>query len=229
LNIANTQAGNLPNNVGLPTSNTRTTAIPSSANAQSAPAISIDVASPASAALASLSASKTPANVVNLVAIDATRRPRPFRSSPSLDVLAAEIARLSGHDDEAVRLADIAQQRWPTSHAAIESHLQALLSAHRFVEAQALARDETRADPTQPDWWRYLAQASVGANDPMQQHCAMAEKLALDGAWPSAIRQLQAARDLKSASFYDLSTISARLRDFETSYKEERQMEKDNS
>jgi predicted Zn-dependent protease len=107
--------------------------------------------------------------------------------------------------------------------------MQALLSAHRFTDAQALARRETRADPAQPDWWRYLAQASVGANDPMQQHRAMAEKLALDGAWPSAIRQLEAARDLKSASFYDLSTISARLRDFQARYKEERELEKDDS
>ena len=187
----------------------------------------IDVASPASAALASLKASPTPANIVNLGTNVATRTT--LRSSPSLDVLAAEIARLSGRNDEAVHLAEVAQQRWPESHAAIETHLQALLSAHRFTEAQALARSESRADPTQPDWWRYLAQASAGANDPMQQHRAMAEKLALDGAWPSAIRQLQAARDLKSASFYDLSTISARLRDFETRYKEERELEKDDS
>ncbi len=213
-----------PSSIANNASHAHTAAIPSSANGQS---VSIDVASPASAALASLNASKAPLNVVDLAPIVVT--PRPLRSSPSLDVLAAEIARLSGHDDEAVHLADIAQQRWPASHAAIEAHLQALLSAHRFVEAQALARRETRADPTQPDWWRYLAQASVGANDPMQQHRAMAEKLALDGAWPSAIRQLEAARDLKSASFYDLSTISARMHDFETSYKEERQMEKGDS
>ncbi|MDN7178149.1 M48 family metalloprotease [Caballeronia sp. SEWSISQ10-4 2] len=196
-----------------------------SPSARTAPPI--NVASPASAALASLNASRTQANIVNLGTIVATRPP--IRSSPSLDVLAAEIARLSGRNDEAVHLAEIAQQRWPESHAAIETHLQALLSAHRFTDAQALARSETRADPTQPDWWRYLAQASAGANDAMQQHRAMAEKLALDGAWPSAIRQLQAARDLKSASFYDLSTISARLRDFETRYKEERELEKDES
>jgi len=188
---------------------------------------SIDVASPASAALASLNAAKTPATVVNLGTI-AAKRPQD-RSSPSLDVLAADIARLAGHDNEAIHLADIAQERWPASHAAIETHLQALLSARRFTEAQALARRETRDDPNQPDWWRYLAQASAGANDAMQQHRAMAEKLALDGAWPSAIRQLQAARDLKNAGFYDLSTISARLRDFETRYKEERETEKDDS
>ena len=189
-----------------------------------APAPSVNVASLASTALASLNAVGPSATTTANPAT--SRQPR---SSPSLDVLAAEIARLSGHEAEAVHLAEIAQQRWPDSHAAVETHLQALLSAHRFIDAQALARRETRADPTQPDWWRYLAQASVGANDPMQQHRAMAEKLALDGAWPSAIRQLEAARELKSASFYDLSTISARLRDFQTRYKEDRELEKDDS
>jgi predicted Zn-dependent protease len=54
----------------------------------------------------------------------------------------------------------------------------------------------------------------------------MAEKFALDGAWPSAIRQLKEARDVRNASFYDLSAISARLRDFETRYREEREQEK---
>jgi len=199
-----------------------------SASSSNTPAPPIDVASLASTALASLNAAGPSAGpVVNLSPIVVTSRLP--RSSPSLDVLAAEIARLSGHDAEAVHLAEIAQERWPDSHAAVETHLQALLSAHRFTDAQALARRETRADPAQPDWWRYLAQASVGANDPMQQHRAMAEKLALDGAWPSAIRQLEAARDLKSASFYDLSTISARLRDFQARYKEERELEKDDS
>ena len=149
------------------------------------------------------------------------------RSSPSLDVLAADIARRAGHNDEAVRLAELAQKRWPESHAAIDVHLQALLTARRFVEAQTLAKQETRAEPKRPDWWFYLAQASVGLNDPLQQHQAMAEKFALDGAWPSAIRQLKEARDVKTASFYDLSTISARLRDFEVRYKEERELEKD--
>ncbi|KQR90330.1 peptidase M48 [Burkholderia sp. Leaf177] len=200
---------------------------PVTANKPVAPSLSIDVASPASAALASLNAAQSPKAVVNLGTI-AAKRPQD-RSSPSLDVLAADIARLAGHDNVAIHLADTAQARWPASHAAIETHLQALLSARRFTEAQALARRETRDDPNQPDWWRYLAQASAGANDAMAQHRAMAEKLALDGAWPSAIRQLQAARDLKNAGFYDLSTISARLRDFETRYKEEREMEKDDS
>ncbi|MDR5778548.1 M48 family metalloprotease [Caballeronia sp. LZ065] len=152
--------------------------------------------------------------------------PALVRSSPSLDVLAADIARRAGRLDDAIRLAANARKRWPESHAALDVQLQSLLAAHRYGEAQTLARQETRAEPARPDWWLYLAQASKGLNDPLQQHQAMAEKLALDGAWPSAIRQLKEARDVKNASFYDLSAISARLLDFETRYKEEREQEK---
>jgi len=153
----------------------------------------------------------------------------PSRSSPSLDVLAVDIARRAGRNDEAVRLADIAQKRWPQSHAAIEMRLQTLLTARRFGEAQTQAQRETRADPQQPVWWRYLAQASVGTGDALTQHRALAEKFALEGAWPSAIRQLKEARDIKSVGYYDLATIDARLHEFEARYKEEREDEKNSS
>ncbi|CAB3757726.1 M48 family metalloprotease [Paraburkholderia humisilvae] len=151
------------------------------------------------------------------------------RGSPSLDVLAADIARRAGHDDDALRLAQIAQARWPQSHAAIEIHLRTLLTARRFEEAQAQAKRETEAEPQQPAWWLYLAQASAGSGDALTQHRALAEQFALEGAWPSAIRQLKEARDIKTAGYYDLSTIDARLHEFEARYKEERQDEKDNS
>jgi predicted Zn-dependent protease len=153
----------------------------------------------------------------------------PSRSSPSLDVLAVDIARRAGHNDEAVRRAEIAQKSWPQSRAAVDMRLQTLLTAHRFSEAQAQALRETRADPQQPVWWRYLAQASVGTGDALTQHRALAEKFALEGAWPSAIRQLKEARDIKSVGYYDLSTIDARLHDFEARYKEEREDERNSS
>ncbi|SDC31068.1 M48 family metalloprotease [Paraburkholderia lycopersici] len=149
------------------------------------------------------------------------------RNSPSLDVLEVEIARRSGHADDAVRLGEAAHKAWPASHAATDALLQALLAARRFKDAQALARTETESEPQQGTWWLYLAQASAGSGDTLTQHRAMAEKLALDGAWPSAIRQLKEARDMKSVSYYDLSTIEARLHDFEASYKQEREDEKD--
>ncbi len=177
-----------------------------------------------SSARDALDATASTGNEITLppVRVTADALPHPARSTPSLDVLAAEIARRAGRYNDAIRLADIAETRWPNSHAAIDVHLQALVAAHRYADAQTLARRETRIEPARADWWLYLAQASAGLNDPLRHHEAMAEKFALDGAWPSAIRQLKEARDVKGASFYDLSTISARLRDFETRYKEER-------
>ncbi|MDN7430062.1 peptidase M48 [Burkholderia sp. AU16741] len=150
----------------------------------------------------------------------------PATSSPSLDVLAADIARRAGRTDDAVPLSALAQRRWPASHAAIVAHLQALIAARRFGEAQTLARAQAKADPEQPDWWEYLAKASDGKGDVLARRRALAEKLALDGAWPSAIRQLKEARDAKDVSFYEQSIIGARLLEFEARYKEERDDEK---
>ncbi|WP_175871923.1 M48 family metalloprotease [Burkholderia sp. BCC0397] len=150
----------------------------------------------------------------------------PASSSPSLDVLAADVARRAGRADDAVRLSALAQRRWPASHAAIVAHLQALIAARRFAEAQTLARAQAKADPEQPDWWDYLAKASDGKGDVLARRRALAEKLALDGAWPSAIRQLKEARDAKDVSFYEQSIIGARLLEFEARYKEERDDEK---
>ncbi|MBR8387189.1 M48 family metallopeptidase [Burkholderia cenocepacia] len=150
----------------------------------------------------------------------------PATSSPSLDVLAADIARRAGRTDDAVRLSALAQRRWPASHAAIVAHLQALIAARRFAEAQTLARAQAKADPEQPDWWDYLAKSSDGKGDVLARRRALAEKLALDGAWPSAIRQLKEARDAKDVSFYEQSIIGARLLEFEARYKEERDDEK---
>ncbi|MBJ9899036.1 M48 family metalloprotease [Burkholderia cenocepacia] len=150
----------------------------------------------------------------------------PATSSPSLDVLAADIARRAGRTDDAVRLSALAQRRWPASPAAIVAHLQALIAARRFAEAQTLARAQAKADPEQPDWWDYLAKSSDGKGDVLARRRALAEKLALDGAWPSAIRQLKEARDAKDVSFYEQSIIGARLLEFEARYKEERDDEK---
>ncbi|USB84089.1 M48 family peptidase, partial [Burkholderia cenocepacia] len=104
--------------------------------------------------------------------------------------------------------------------------LQALIAARRFAEAQTLARAQAKADPEQPDWWDYLAKSSDGKGDVLARRRALAEKLALDGAWPSAIRQLKEARDAKDVSFYEQSIIGARLLEFEARYKEERDDEK---
>jgi predicted Zn-dependent protease len=149
------------------------------------------------------------------------------RSSPSLDVLAADIARRAGQHDDAVRLASAAHRAWPDSHAATDVLLQSLLDARRFADAQTIATQETAAEPKEPSWWQYLAKADEGVGDTLGRRRALAEKFALDGAWSSAIRQLKEARDMKSVGYYDLAQIDARLHEFEAGYKEEMKDEKD--
>ena len=105
-------------------------------------------------------------------------------------------------------------------------HIRTLLTLRRFTEAQALAQKETQAQPDQPAWWLYLAQASVGTGDALTRRRALAEKFALEGAWPSAIRQLKDARDMKTIGYYDLATVDARLHEMEKRYQEERLDEK---
>ncbi|WP_338925758.1 M48 family metallopeptidase [Mycetohabitans endofungorum] len=153
-------------------------------------------------------------------------QPDGMSSTVSLDVLGSEITRRVGRPDDALRDAQLARRRDPASHAAIDAYLQAMIVARRYADAQALARAQAAAEPQRSEWWRYLAQASAALGDTVQQRRAQAEMLALDGAWPSAIRQLRQARDTQGASYYDMSAIAARLREFEERYREERDDDK---
>ena len=62
--------------------------------------------------------------------------------------------------------------------------------------------------------------------DTVMEHRAMAERLALRGAWPAATEHLKSAEEDKSVNFYEASAIAARLHQMEAQYKED-QKEKD--
>jgi predicted Zn-dependent protease len=150
----------------------------------------------------------------------------PQADTPSLAVMAARLAELEGRDADALRLADAARRTWPKSNAVIDVQLEALLHAHRYEQAQVVARLQTVKEPEQPAWWAYLAQASTALGDPVAAHRAMAERLALRGAWPAATEHLKEARAQKGIDFYEASAIEARLHQMEAQYKEDEQ-EKD--
>ncbi|KAG0167831.1 hypothetical protein DFQ28_003361 [Apophysomyces sp. BC1034] len=172
------------------------------------------------AAQACLRRARVAANFTGQVR-DATESAR-VPSTVSLDVLESAIARCAGRLDDALRDAQVARRRYPTSHAAIDAQLQAMIAARRYADARVLARAQAAEEPQRSEWWRYLAQASGALGDTVQQHRAQAESLALDGAWSSAIRQLREARDARVASYYDMSAIAARLHEFGERYQEER-------
>ena len=150
----------------------------------------------------------------------------PNADTPSLAVLSIHLAVQAGRDADALRMAEAARRTWPQSNAAIDVQLEALIHARRYSQAQVVAHLETIKAPNQPAWWAYLAEASDKLGDSVMEHRAMAERLALRGAWPAATEHLKSAVQDKAVSFYEASAIEARLHQMEAQYKED-EKEKD--
>lgn len=149
------------------------------------------------------------------------------KDTPSLAVLAADIARASGQPAQAERLADAARRAFPLSQAADYSYGQALMAERRIAGAVAFFHHQTERYRNTPIWWKALATAYAAQGKQALQHQALAEQYALQGQWSAAISQLKMARDASDADFYELSTIDARLHEFERRYKDDQQDEKD--
>lgn len=146
--------------------------------------------------------------------------------SVELDVTAIELARARNRASEALTLARAALTAYPLSRAAGITYAQTLLAAGRADDAIPYLKDKTREDTAQPIWWDMLARAYADKGKRVEQHRALAEKYARDGAWGSAVEQLKLARDAGDADFYTLSEVDARLHQMERQYREEKAEDK---
>ena len=143
--------------------------------------------------------------------------------SPMLDVMAIELARAQGRVPDAVRQALASMKTFPLSHAVALSYAETLLGAGRADELVTFLRSRTREESARAEWWELLARAYAAQGKRVQQHQALAEKYARDGAYQAAIEQLQIARKAGDGDFYTLSEVDARLHQLERQYREERQ------
>jgi predicted Zn-dependent protease len=152
----------------------------------------------------------------------------PDRHALSLDILDVEVTRLGPQADpmKALALAQTVVKRWPDSRAAQEACIKAYLTAGQYKAAQTLAREQARLEPYQSIWWRYAAQASAALNDSVGQQRALAEEYALEGAWPSAIVQLETARKTPGLDFYMRAQIESRIKEIKALYKRAQEEEK---
>lgn len=147
--------------------------------------------------------------------------------TPSLAVLASDIARLSGKPDEALRIATQARAAFPLSQAADMAYADALIASQRVPEATKFLQSQVERYRSEPIWWRALAGAWAAGGKRARQHEALAEQYALQGQWMAAVSQLKLARDAGDADFYELSTIDAKLHEFQRRYKEDKEDEKE--
>ncbi|WP_353192991.1 M48 family metalloprotease [Pandoraea pnomenusa] len=147
--------------------------------------------------------------------------------TPSLAVLASDIARASGRADEALRIASQARAAFPLSQASDMAYADALVANRQIPEATKFLQGQVDRYRSEPVWWRALAGAWAAAGKRARQHEALAEQYALQGQWMAAVSQLKLARDAGDADFYELSTIDARLHEFQRRYREDKEEEKD--
>lgn len=143
--------------------------------------------------------------------------------SPMLDVMAIELARAQRRVPEALNQAVASMRAFPLSHAVTLAYADTLLGAGRLDELITFLRARTREESGRAEWWELLARAYAGQGKRLQQHQALAEKYAIDGAFQAAIEQLQIARKAGDGDFYTLSEVDARLHQLERQYREERQ------
>ncbi len=140
-----------------------------------------------------------------------------------LDVMAIELARAQRRVPEALNQAMASMRAFPLSHAVTLAYADTLLGAGRLDELVTFLRARTREESGRAEWWELLARAYAGQGKRLQQHQALAEKYAIDGAFQAAIEQLQIARKAGDGDFYTLSEVDARLHQLERQYREERQ------
>jgi len=143
--------------------------------------------------------------------------------SPMLDVMAIQLARAQGRVPEALNQAVASMKAFPLSHAVVLTYAETLIGSGRYDEAVTFLRERTRQETGRGEWWDLLARAYAGQGKRVQQHQALAEKYAMDGAYQAAIEQLQLARKAGDGDFYTLSEVDARLHQLQRQYREEKQ------
>ena len=146
---------------------------------------------------------------------------RPDARSSVLDYLEIDIALAAGKTVEAIKLADAARNRFPLSRGLARRYADTLLAAGRSDDAVAYLRDQVQLYRSEAALQDLLAKAYSIKGKLTLQHLALAESYAQSGSLLAALDQLSIARKSSDASFYDLSLIDAREREFQQRWRDE--------
>ncbi|MDR2678149.1 MAG: M48 family metalloprotease [Zoogloeaceae bacterium] len=113
--------------------------------------------------------------------------------------------------------------RYPAALALVSGYAEALLAAGRFKEGVAFLDARLRGAPdADARLYRLKARFHAIQGETAQQHQALAEAYAREGALDAAIEQLERAQKSPGGDFYVQSTIDARLRQLKRQKAEEK-------
>ena len=141
--------------------------------------------------------------------------------APELDTLDIRIAIADRDVQGALALARQAWQRWPTSQGVALAYVQVLQQLGQNDQAQLFLMDRIKQWPDVPQLHQLLAQTYDRLGDGVKARRAMAEYYELVGALPTAVEQLQQARNL-TEDFYQQSELDTQIRQLRERVESER-------
>lgn len=132
--------------------------------------------------------------------------------SAALDVLGVEVSWSQNQNAQALKQAQTAWEKWPQNQAVALALVEAFNKQNQTAQAIPLLEQLVNRWPNEPRFYQLLAQGLEKTGQPIEAREAMAQYYILIGALPSAVEQLQQARN-QSTDFYQQSTLDVQIRE----------------
>ncbi|WP_372871752.1 beta-barrel assembly-enhancing protease [Paenalcaligenes niemegkensis] len=129
----------------------------------------------------------------------------------TLDSLAINLAHAESRLDEAASLASEAWKAWPNHQGIALAYVQVLQQQGNDQQAIEFLRERSAQWPQVPRFQQLLAQSLERLGQPIASRKAMADYYVMVGALPTAVEQLQQARN-RSSDFYEQSQLDVQIR-----------------
>lgn len=133
-------------------------------------------------------------------------------ASTAMDVLQVELLLAQKQTGAALQQAQLAWKKWPQNQAVALVLIEAMQKNNQLVQSIPFLEQRIVQWPKEPRFHQLLALALERSNKPIEARQAMANYYLLVGALPSAVSQLQQARD-QSTDFYVQSALDVQIRD----------------
>lgn len=145
------------------------------------------------------------------------------QNSPEVAGLAVSLALSRGDDAGALALAQAAWQRWPDSQAITLAKVESQQKTGRDAEAIPFLQDAIKQWPDVPRLHQLLAQSQERMGRKVEARRSMAAYYDLTGALPTAVEQLQQARNM-TKDFYIQSELDVQIRTLKERLKTDREL-----
>lgn len=145
------------------------------------------------------------------------------QNSPEVAGLAVSLALSRGDDAGALALSQAAWQRWPDSQAITLAKVESQQKTGRDAEAIPFLQGAIKQWPDVPRLHQLLAQSQERMGRKVEARRSMAAYYDLTGALPTAVEQLQQARNM-TKDFYIQSELDVQIRTLKERLKADREL-----